>query len=211
MTEPVVTISASYGAAGSVVAPALAERLGWPFIDRLVTSQLSSDALALRSKESLTDAEAAHTPPNRFLASLARAAGVGAVMPPEVVVVDTELDLREQTESALSPLVAGGRGVVLGRAAAVILADRPRTLHVRLDGPVERRIERAAELEGISTAEARSRQGETDRARTLFVRRLYHRDPEDVALYHLRIDTTILSPESVVKLLLVAIEASIAF
>ena len=131
-------------------------------------------------------------------------------MPPEVV-VDTELDLREQTESALSPLIAGGRGVVLGRAAAVILAERPRTLHVRLDGPVERRVERAAELEGISTTEARSRQGETDRSRTLFVRRLYHRDPEDASLYHLRIDSTILSAESVVKLLLVAIEASIAF
>lgn len=210
MTEPVVTISASYGAGGSVVAPTLAEQLGWPFIDRMVTPQLTHDALAGRSAESLTGDEAANTPPNRFLSSLARAAGVGAMMPPDMI-VDTELDLREQTEAALSPLLAGGRGVVLGRASAVILANRPRTLHVRLDGPAERRITRAAELEGITVGEARIRQGETDRARNLFVRRLYHRDPEDVTLYHLRIDSTVLPIEAVVKLLMVAVEASVAF
>lgn len=210
MTEPVVTISASYGAGGSVVAPALADQLGWPFIDRMVTSQLSHDALAGRSGEGLTGDEAANTPPNRFLSSLARAAGVGAMMPPDMI-VDTELDLREQTEAALSPLLAGGRGVVLGRASAVILANRPRTLHVRLDGPPERRIARAADLEGITLAEARIRQGETDRARNLFVRRLYHRDPEDATLYHLRIDSTVLPIEAVVKLLMVAVEASVAF
>jgi cytidylate kinase len=210
MTEPVVTISASYGAGGSLVAPMLAERLGWPFIDRMVTPQISHSALTAKSKESLTDDEAANTPPNRFLSSLARAAGVGAMMPPDMI-VDTELDLREQTEAALSPLLGGGRGVVLGRASAVVLANRPRTLHVRLDGPAERRIMRASEIEGITMAQARERQGETDRARNLFVRRLYHRDPEDSTLYHLQIDTTILSHEAVVRLLIDAVEASIAF
>lgn len=210
MTEPVVTISASYGAGGSVVAPGLAERLGWPFIDRMVTAQLSRNAQNMRSREGLTGDEAANTPPNRFLSSLARAAGVGAMMPPDMI-VDTELDLREQTEAALSPLLAGGRGVVLGRASAVVLGNRPRTLHVRLDGPAERRIARASELESISMAEARDRQGETDRARNLFVRRLYHRDPEDATLYHLRIDTTIMPVEAVVKLLVDVVGASIAF
>ena len=193
-----------------MVAPALAERLGWPFIDRMVTPEVTHSALAIRSGEGLTDDEAANTPPNRFLSSLARAAGVGAMMPPDMI-VDTELDLREQTEAALEPLLAGGRGVVLGRASAVILANRPRTLHVRLDGPAERRIARASELENITLAEARVRQGETDRARNLFVRRLYHRDPEDPTLYHLRIDSTILPMDAVVRLLLVAVETSVAF
>jgi cytidylate kinase len=131
------------------------------------------------------------------------------MMPPDMI-VDTELDLRELTESALSPLLAGGRGVVLGRASAVVLANRPRTLHVRLDGPAERRTARAAEMEGISAAVARERLGETDRARNLFVRRLYHRDPEDPTLYHLQIDTTIFTHEAVVKLIMEAVESSVA-
>jgi cytidylate kinase len=70
---------------------------------------------------------------------------------------------------------------------------------------------RASEIEGITMAQARERQGETDRARNLFVRRLYHRDPEDSTLYHLQIDTTILSHDAVVRLLIDAVEASIAF
>ena len=34
---PLVTVSASYGAGGSEVAPALAERLGVRFVDRVVS------------------------------------------------------------------------------------------------------------------------------------------------------------------------------
>ena len=41
-----------------------------------------------------------------------------------------------------------GGAVILGRAGAVILREHPEALHVRLDGPPARRIERAMELEG---------------------------------------------------------------
>jgi len=34
-----ITVSASYGAGGSVVAPALAGRLGLPFLQRVTTSE----------------------------------------------------------------------------------------------------------------------------------------------------------------------------
>ena len=34
-----ITVSASYGAGGSVVAPALADRLGLPFLQRVITSE----------------------------------------------------------------------------------------------------------------------------------------------------------------------------
>jgi len=34
-----ITVSAAYGAGGSVVAPALAERLGLPFLQRVTTSE----------------------------------------------------------------------------------------------------------------------------------------------------------------------------
>src|SRR3712207_7367410 len=42
---------------------------------------------------------------------------------------------------------ATGNAVVLGRAAAVVLHEDQRALHVRLDGPVERRIAQAMALE----------------------------------------------------------------
>jgi cytidylate kinase len=200
MADPVVTISASYGAGGSVVAPRLAEHLGWPFIDRMITAQVSVQAgtQATPSREGISPNEVG--PPGLLQSILSGAAGAGVMVGP-VPLAETALELREHTDAALGSLLAGGGGVVLGRAAAVVLADRPQTLHIRLDGPTERRVARAAALEQIDLSAARARQVQTDRARNLFVRRLYRRDPEDPALYHLRLDTTVLALEEVVSLL----------
>ena len=41
---PLVTVSATYGTGGSVIAPRLAETLGLPFIDRLISADMSQDA-----------------------------------------------------------------------------------------------------------------------------------------------------------------------
>jgi hypothetical protein len=232
---PVVTISASYGAGGSVVAPTLAERLGFGFIDRVITSELSEEASGkVRSSESVSPDEQAASPAHRLFTYLARAASVGALMAPEVL-HDDDVSLRERAESALRPLLSpanaefagneegsvgaegsggadpGGavkkasvegfeRGaVVLGRAGAVVLADRPRTLHVRLDGPPARRAEQAAQLEQIGLEHATARLSETDRSRTLWVRRLYGADATDPSWYHLWIDSTAISLDAVME------------
>ena len=203
----VVTVSASYGAGGSVIAPRLAERLGVPWLDRLVSSTTaeqaghSSDAL----REGLSDREEEAAPGSRLFLYLARAAGANAMAPPESLVDHNEV-LRERAEAEIAELCAGG-GVLLGRAGAVVLARRRAAYHIRLDGPPGRRLARAAAIEGITTDEAATRMDDTDRARTLYVRRLYRVDPTDAALYHLVLDTTVLDPERTVDVLAQAVEA----
>src|SRR5262249_59080746 len=86
-------------------------------------------------------------------------------------------------------LAAAGGGVILGRAAAVVLC-KDLGFHVRLDGPDERRIAQGAAIEGISEEQARERLCTADKARNAYVRRLYRRDPADASLYHLMIDST---------------------
>ena len=54
-TVRMVTLSATYGSGGSVVAPKLAERLGLPFADRLIPARGSTDLPT--AEESLTDEE----------------------------------------------------------------------------------------------------------------------------------------------------------
>lgn len=199
----VVTISASYGAGGSTIAPALARRLGLPFIDRLLSADVSEEASA-HSEEGLVPGEEAATPGNRLFTYLARAAGVGAIsVPPPVV--EPEEELRGRAEAALAAVREGAGAVILGRAAAVHLADRPRAYHVRLDGPAGRRIRIAAEIEGITEERAADRQQRTDRARTLWVRRLYRADPLDPAWYHLWLDTTVLGVGPSVDLIAAAV------
>lgn len=199
----VVTISATYGAGGSVLAPALAGRLGVRFLDRMVSSDAATAAAA--SDEGLSDAEEAATPGSRLFLYLSRAAGVTAMAPPESI-IDHNDGIRERAEADVTDLCGAG-GVLLGRAGAVVLGRRPATFHVRLDGPVERRVARAAAIEGVDPAEARRRLADTDRARANYVRRLYRVDPADPALYHVVLDTTVLSTDGALDVLERAVAA----
>ena len=207
--QPVVTVSATYGAGGSVIAPRLAEVLGVPFIDRLITADLSQDvarreATAMaKSMEGLCEGEREVAPAGRFLSYFARAASVGAMMAPDPIIDDDET-IRVSAEEALKGVAAGEPAVILGRAGAIALRERPRTYHVRLDGPVDRRVEWAARFEHLDRGKAQERQAETDRARTLFVKRLYRVDPADPSLYHLVLDSTTMSVEAATEVIALA-------
>ncbi len=210
---PLVTISASYGAGGSVIAPRLADALGLPLVDRLLTADVSEQAgrslEGPHSEEGLSESERAASPGSRLFTYLARAAGVYGLSAPPIL-VEPEEELREQAEAGLAGIRDGAGAVVLGRAAAVVLAERPRSFHVRLDGPVAARVRQAAAIEGIPEERAAARLEQTDRSRELWVRRLYRADPLDPGWYHLWIDTTAFGIDGSVELLLHALRQCLA-
>jgi cytidylate kinase len=204
---PAVTVSATYGTGGSSLAPRLAEEMGVPFLDRFLSADLSQAAAEQgRSEEGLVEGEHSLTPAGRFLSYFSRAASVGAMVAPDVEVSD-DRSIREQVTAGLGDVIRGGPAVVLGRAGAVVLASRPRTFHVRLDAPVERRLAFAAQFEKLDEESAKRRQAEADRARTLFVKRLYRIDPADVSLYHLVLDTTVFGRGLGLKVVLTAVQS----
>jgi cytidylate kinase len=199
-----ITVSASYGAAGSVVAPALADRLGLPFMQRVTTSE-GHPAAPGPCDEQMTEEEVKATPVHRLLASFTQAMPAGPTQsPPSSHHQDQHL--RGHGEAGIHRLLAGGGGVILGRAAAVVLG-KDRGYHVRLDGPPDRRVVQGATIEGISEQEANARRRASDKARTAYVRRLYRIDPGDPSLYHLVIDSTAIPPDTVIELILVAARA----
>jgi len=206
--EPVITVSATYGAGGSVIAPRLASDMGLPFVDRLISADAVSQSH--RSREGLVKGEQESTPTGRFLSYFARAATVGAVIGPEPDVLDDD-DIRTRAEEGLRRVAGGSGAVLLGRAGAVVLAKRPGAYHVRLDGPVERRVAWAAPFEHLDLDAARRRQAETDRARTSFVKRLYRRDPADPSLYHLIVDPTVIGVDAAVEVIATAARAFFAY
>lgn len=112
-------------------------------------------------------------------------------------------DYRRETEKLIREHARKG-AVILGRAGAVILRDEPTALHVRLDGPPERRVEQAMRLEGLSRQEAERLRRDGDRAREAYVRHFYGCDARDPSLYHLVIDSTALSLEQVVDIIAAA-------
>jgi cytidylate kinase len=199
-----VTVSASYGAGGSVVAPALADRLGLPFLQRVTTSEGHVSPPG-PCDEQMTEEEVKATPVHRLLASFTQAMPTGPThSPPSTHHQDHHL--RGHGEAGIQRLLATGGGVILGRAAAVVLG-KDRGYHIRLDGPPERRVVQGAAIEGIGEQEAWARLRAADKARTAYVRRLYRIDPADPALYHLVIDSTAMPLDTVIELVLVAARA----
>jgi hypothetical protein len=201
-----VTISAQYGAGGSVVGPALADRLGVPFLQRATTS---AGGLQGREQgvERLSPEEEEITPIHRLLASFIQAAPVGPTQSPPPSHLDDSL--RRSGEEGIRHLAKAGSGVVLGRGAAVVLG-KGHGFHVRLYGPRELRIAQGAAVEGITQEQARRHMDAADRARDAYVRRLYRCDPANPHHYHLMIDSTALPLDTVVEVIVRALAPAAA-
>ncbi|RBY87133.1 cytidylate kinase-like family protein [Blastococcus sp. TBT05-19] len=201
----VVTVSAPYGAAGAEIAPAVAQRLGLVFHDRAIPGRVAG-RLGVPVSEAEANDETVVRGLWRLVASLGTMPDpVGGVVP-GTVLPDARA-YREQTERVLTEIAEGDGGVVLGRAAALVLRDRPDALHVRLDGPRDRRLTAAVERSGLPRQEVEREMAAADRGREAYVRHFYRRDPADARLYHLVLDTTALPVETAVELVVIAARA----
>ena len=198
----VVTVSASYGAGGAEIAPAVAERLGLPFHDRAIPARVAGK-LGVPVAEAEANDESVVRGVWRLVASLGTMPDpVGGVMPTSAL--PDERAYRQQTEEVLAEIADGDGGVVLGRAAALVLGSRADTLHVRLDGPVERRLESAVARSGRPWDEVRREMEVNDRTREAYVRHFYRCDPRSARYYHLVLDSTVLSVSAVVDIVVTA-------
>jgi cytidylate kinase len=201
----VVTVSASYGAGGDLVGPAVAARMGLVFHDRAIPAQVAG-----RLGVPLAEAEANDENVARGLWRIVASLGTMPDPMGGVVPVTEQLDertFRMQTERVVREIADGPGGVVLGRAAAVVLGDRPDALHVRLDGPEQRRLDAVVARTGRPRDEVRRELRANDAARMGYVRRSYRVDPTSPRNYHLVIDSTALPLQTVVDLVVEAARA----
>jgi cytidylate kinase len=205
MTARAVTISASFGTGGSVIGPAVAERLGLPFLDRAIPVAVA-EALAVPLEQALAHFERPPSLVGRIIASMAAASLPFGASPPAGELIDDEA-FRIQTEEIIRSTAVSTGCVVLGRAAACILTDEPWALHVRLDGPRAARLAQAVASYGADPDTVARQLDETDRARELYLRHFYRTDPRDPRLYHLVMDATAFSVETCLDLIVSAAAA----
>jgi cytidylate kinase len=203
---PGVTISAGYGAGGSVVAPHVARLLGLPMLDRAISSRV-----AAQLHVSVEEAQGGAVR-RSFIELLAPlAAGILAAAPDaaprDLAAPPDETGLfREQAEAIMRAALATG-AVILGRAGAAAFQAEPGVLRVRLFGPVPARIAQAARIESTDAETARQRLPQVDRARAQYVRRLYRADIDDPALFHLHLDSTAIPLDACAALIVTAYRA----
>jgi cytidylate kinase len=182
-----VTVSALYGAGGSQIAPALATLLGVPFLGR---------------PELATEPEAFGEGGGNLLsrvASLALSWGTPPGLTSEDLLPDEVA--RREFEREVHALAQTGRGVVLGRAAAVILRDDPRALHVLLNGPEEARARQAMVIENVDLETARRRLARTDRLRKAYAEGFYGIDVNAPGTFQLVLDSTAIALDDCVEII----------
>ena len=210
---PGVTISADYGAGGSVVAPAVASQLGIQLLDRAV-----SVTVAAQLHVSVQEAEAGAAKrrfADRFLSLLTPlssgvlGAGTDAAPPDAEPVPDEASVFREQAERIMRAALPAG-AVILGRAGAAALRDESDVLRIRLFGPPQRRLAQAMAAEQIDMETARTRMSQVDAAREHYIWRLYRISAADPSLYHLQIDSTIIKLQTCTELIVQAYQSLVA-
>jgi cytidylate kinase-like protein len=199
----IVAISAAYGAAGSRIAPALADRLDVPFVDRGI-------AIAVAERLDVPFDEAlAHDQPiggrllERLLSGFNGAdTGAPAPLPPDVVSAE---DFHRASREVLLAQAATGEGVILGRGAVAALRDDSRVLRVRLTGPADRRVNQAMALGSRDRDTAERALRRLDRAHAEYLRQFYDLHVDDPALYHLTLDSTAFDVDACVRLIEAAV------
>jgi MFS family permease len=176
---------------------------GVPFIDRAIP-------LREAAKFDVPFDEGAEGPARGWLERVLRGfvgASIAVPGPVPTESVDASEEFRRASEELLRSQASRGEGVIVGRAAVVVLREDPRVLRVRLDGPAERRIEQAVRVFGASPDDAAEAVRKLDRTHDAYLRHFYGADIHDPALYHVMLDSTVLGIEACVDILAAAARA----
>jgi len=178
----VVTLFESYGSGASYVSARVADALGVPLHVQAFSSEEIGAAMAVHESRSLLT--------RVFNAMGGSVASYTGGEGPNILIAergDTYELVAENTRYVQEAAREGG--VIVGRNGAFILADWLGALHVRLDGPLEQRIARAAQESGIDLEQAAQRQKSEDQVRADMSIEFYGWDPREVDRYHLVLNT----------------------
>lgn len=184
--RPVVTLFEAYGSGASEIGPAVAAELGVPWIGQ---GHSSGELEAADPKGS------GKIDLNAFYNALAwtDSSSVHLVEDPAVA------RAREQNAQVLELTEEGG--VILGRNATIILADVPGSLHVKLDAPLDDRLDYAVAHEHVERDVAAKRQVREDRTRAEMSLMLWQWDPRLTANYDLMLNTASFGVERCVEII----------
>ncbi|MFZ6027958.1 MAG: AAA family ATPase [Chloroflexota bacterium] len=215
----VITISRQYGSGGDEIARLLCERTGYTLFDKRILTKAAREA-GLSDQEIIDYAEDNHKVKNFFDRLLGRSHPVAEVHlwredADGVRVVD-EVKLSEEhainlVKEAIKTAHQAGNMVIVGRGGQVILEDRPGVLHVRIEAPLEDRILRVRNDPEIAPLSyGASHEGRRiaqdliqtkDAASADYLKRFYNVSWDDPALYHVILNTGMLSIEQSVQML----------
>lgn len=182
-----VTIWEEYGSGAETIGRGVAEKLGLPYHQQAFSSEELEGEKAPPDDGATAQTIASRISLAQVFSAMggAYSGGDGA----EYLAADQERRALIEDNNATVHGYGTEGGVIVGRNATKILANRPRTLHVLLTAEAESRVAHAAQSAGISAQQAEKRQHHEDTVRADMSRELYGWDPREPANYDLMINT----------------------
>jgi CMP/dCMP kinase len=182
----VVTVSRQYGAGGLRVAPAIAEALGYRFVDRELAEEaarrLGVDPGSVRDRDERAPALVEEV-------GLALAAATPEMGLAPALDLDDRM-LAEATRRVILSLATAGGYVILGRGSQAVLAGRSDACHVSLVGDLSDRVARIVRSQTVEESHAAALCARMDAERAGYVKRYYGADIRDPLLYDCVLNTS---------------------
>ncbi|MCX6150521.1 MAG: cytidylate kinase-like family protein [Ignavibacteriales bacterium] len=109
--------------------------------------------------------------------------------------------LLHKTTHTILQLAQMGNVIIVGRAGNIITAHLPNSFHVRLVAPLEDRIKRMMDYYNVGRKEALAMIKNEDDSRKEYLHKHFHKDIDDLLLYHLVLNTNLLSYEETANII----------
>lgn len=190
----IIVIEREFGAGAGVIATKVAQRLGWKLLDHALTEEIAR--LAKVSPETCQKKEERCDP---WLYRLAKVFWRGSqersVMLPDADIIDADR-LVCLTREIVEKAAEAGQCVIVGRAAAFFLRNRPDTFCVFLYAPRELKYKRIL-AEVKNEAEAVHLLDTVDEERVAFIRHYHNAEWPSRHLYHAMLNTVMGEDETV--------------
>lgn len=183
MTKTIINIGRSFGSGGGFVGQAVAGKLGIPFYDNELISQVAEENGY--SKDLFAGGEK-----KRSIFSASSFFTSGRMSYFDSAYVNEDLLFKAQSE-VIRSIADKGDAVIIGRCADYILRDRP-CLNVFVCAPEAYRIKRLAENEGLTPEAAEKLMRRKDRTREAYYNYYTFGAWGQAPNYHLCIDSSVL-------------------
>jgi len=214
----VITISRQYGSGGDQIAERLCKILGYQQFDKQMIIQAAVEA-GISEKEVYDYSEDNHRVQSFLDRLFSRSSAMGTVpiwgavgdiyLPQEVQL--SEDVMQSLVQKAIRSAHHIGNMIILGRGSQVVLQNEPDTLHVRIEAPLEDRIQTVKEwLKAEKQAfhanvelrrEAQDLIVERDAASQDYIKRFFQTNWTTPTLYHVVLNTGKLSLERATELI----------
>jgi cytidylate kinase len=196
----IITISRQYRAGASAVAARLAESLEWTVVDDAFI-----DAIAERSGLTPEDVRKLEESVPSFMERFAQSSALSfpefLVSTPAAIEEPEVVKLAHVSRDFIEELGHRNRIVMVGRAAAAVLASERDAIHVRLVASREYRIGLTMAEFNISESEAAETVDEHDTNRERYHKEMFGRDWNDAVNYHMILNTELLGMDGAADLI----------